>query len=129
VFAIFAGFAHWFPLFFGLTLHSRWSKVHFVSIFIGVNATFFPQHFLGLRGIPRRYSDYPDAIIKWNIVSSIGSILSFLALLLFIFILWEAFISQRNPICSGHQASFIEWQELIPLDFHNLPETSIITSP
>nr|ANP26484.1 cytochrome c oxidase subunit 1 [Laeonereis culveri] len=129
VFAIFAGFAHWFPLFFGLTLHSRWSKVHFVAMFVGVNATFFPQHFLGLSGMPRRYSDYPDAMMKWNIISSMGSMLSFLALLLFIFILWEAFISQRNPICSSHQASFMEWQELMPLDFHNLPETVIITSP
>lgn len=129
VFAIFGGFAHWFPLFTGLTLHARWTKTHFAVIFIGVNATFFPQHFLGLRGMPRRYSDYPDAIIKWNVISSMGSIISFVALLLFIFIIWEALTAQRRTICASHQASSLEWQDLLPLDFHNSPETIIITTP
>lgn len=129
VFAIFAAFTHWFPLFTGLTLHSRWTKVQFFIIFIGVNLTFFPQHFLGLRGMPRRYSDYPDALIKWNVVSSIGSLLSFTALLFFIFILWEAFASQRTVIARPHIPTSIEWRDILPLDFHNLRETGIITSP
>lgn len=128
VFAIFAAFTHWFPLFTGLTLHSRWSKVQFFIIFIGVNLTFFPQHFLGLRGIPRRYSDYPDALIKWNVVSSIGSLLSFTALILFIFILWEAFASQRPVIARPHIPTAIEWNDILPLDFHNLRETGVIVS-
>jgi len=96
-------------------------------MFTGVNLTFFPQHFLGLRGIPRRYSDYPDAFTKWNIISSIGSLLSFFALLMFIFIIWEAFASQRPIISSQHIPSSIEWNDILPLDFHNLNETGIIT--
>jgi cytochrome c oxidase subunit 1 len=91
VFALFAAFNFWFPVLTGLTLHARWAKAHFFVIFIGVNLTFFPQHFLGLAGIPRRYSDYPDGYITWNVVSSIGSIISFVGVLYFMFILWEAF--------------------------------------
>jgi len=129
VFALFAAFTHWFPLLTGLTLHERWAKIHFFLIFIGVNLTFFPQHFLGLAGIPRRYSDYPDALTKWNIISTVGSTTSFIALLLLIFLLWEAFASQRPAIFSSHQATFLEWQDLLPPDFHNPAETGSITSP
>ena len=129
VFAIFAAFVHWFPLFTGLSLHSRWTKAHFFIIFAGVNLTFFPQHFLGLAGIPRRYSDYPDAFTKWNIISSIGSIISFVALLFFIFIIWESFISQRTIISSSHSPSSLEWSDITPLDYHNTPETGILILP
>lgn len=129
VFSIFAGFNHWFPLFSGVTLHSRWTKIHFFVIFIGVNITFFPQHFLGLAGIPRRYSDYPDAYSNWNVLSSVGSIIRFVALIIFICIIWEAFASQRSVIRSSHQSTFLEWQDNLPLDFHNIPETGIILRP
>jgi cytochrome c oxidase subunit 1 len=129
VFAIFAAICHWFPLIFGVTLHPRWTKAQFFLIFLGVNITFFPQHFLGLRGIPRRYSDYPDAFIKWNVVSSIGAIISFIALLLFIFIIWEALASQRRVVARPHIPSSIEWRDTLPLDFHNISETGLITSP
>uniref|UniRef100_UPI0030E52336 cytochrome c oxidase subunit I n=1 Tax=Pilargis wolfi TaxID=3023926 RepID=UPI0030E52336 len=129
VFALMAAFNHWFPLMTGITLHARWSKIHFFIMFIGVNLTFFPQHFLGLSGMPRRYSDYPDAFTKWNIISSIGSMISFIALLFFIFILWEAFASQRPVITASHQPTSLEWQDMLPLDFHNLPETGMITCP
>ena len=128
VFAIFAGFTHWFPLFTGLTLHRRWGISQFFLIFIGVNLTFFPQHFLGLAGIPRRYSDYPDAYTKWNVVSRIGSIVSFVALLYFIFLLWEAFASQRGLVSSNHIASSLEWKYTTPLDFHRHAETAAIIS-
>ena len=126
VFALFAAFTHWFPLLSGITLHARWTKAQFFIIFIGVNLTFFPQHFLGLSGIPRRYSDYPDAFIIWNVVSSIGSLLSFTALIFFIFILWEAFSSQRGVISSLHIPSSMEWHETLPLGFHNLEESGVI---
>jgi cytochrome c oxidase subunit 1 len=63
VFAVIAGATHWLPLLFNIRFRPKILKVQFVSIFIGVNLTFFPQHFLGLNGIPRRYSDYPDAFV------------------------------------------------------------------
>nr|UOU20221.1 cytochrome c oxidase subunit 1 [Glycera sp. i ZZ-2021] len=129
IFSIFAGFCHWFPLFTGLTLNQQWAKAHFFTMFLGVNITFFPQHFLGLAGMPRRYSDYPDAYTKWNIVSSVGSMISMVAVIMFIFILWEALASQRAVLSSTHQPTFMEWQDSLPLDFHNLPETGIITAP
>lgn len=128
VFAIFAGFTHWYPLIVGVSLHARWSKVHFILIFLGVNLTFFPQHFLGLAGMPRRYSDYPDAFIKWNVVSSVGSIMSFVSVLLFIFLLWESIISQRSIVTSTDQPSSLEWEDFLPLDYHNLGETGLIVS-
>ncbi len=109
VFSIFGGVNYWFPVITGLTLHSRWTKIHFFITFIGVNLTFFPQHFLGLAGIPRRYSDYPHAYAMWNSLSSIGSIISFVGLLFFIFILWESFAAQRGVISSTAQVASAEW--------------------
>jgi cytochrome c oxidase subunit 1 len=109
VFGIFTALTHWFPLLTGLTLHPRWTKAQFYMMFLGVNLTFFPQHFLGLSGIPRRYSDYPDAITKWNILSSIGAILSFTALLIFIAIVWEAIAAQRCVVARPHIPTSIEW--------------------
>jgi len=128
VFAIFAATSHWFHLFTGVILHQRWRKAQFIVIFIGVNLTFFPQHFLGLSGIPRRYVDYPDTYITWNILSSIGAIISFCGLLIFIFIIWKSLSSQRNIICINHIASSIEWRQILPLAYHSYNETVLITS-
>jgi len=77
-------------------------------MFVGVNITFFPQHFLGLNGIPRRYSDYPDAFTIWNGVSSLGSIISFISILIFMFILWESLLRARNIIFTTHSRTRIE---------------------
>lgn len=114
VFAIITRFIHWFPLITGFRLNNFYLNVQFISIFIGVNLTFFPQHFLGLRGIPRRYSDYPDSFLTWNIVSSIGSIISILRLTLLIFIIWEALAAKRKIINIFYLNSSIEWINIYP---------------
>jgi len=95
VFSILGSFVHWFPIIVGLTLHARWLKSQFLVIFIGVNTTFFPIHFLGLSGIPRRYPDYPDSIYYWNAISSFGSNVSLAGILLIIGVIWESLASQR----------------------------------
>jgi len=114
VFAIIASFIHWFPLISGFTLNNFYLNIQFISIFIGVNITFFPQHFLGLRGIPRRYSDYPDTFLFWNIISSMGSLISMLRLTLLIFIVWERLRSKRKIINFFFLNSSLEWQNYYP---------------
>jgi cytochrome c oxidase subunit 1 len=109
VFAIIAGIVHWFPFFFNLTINQNILKIQFYTIFIGVNLTFFPQHFLGLIGIPRRYSDYPDIFLTWNIISSIGSLITFIAILLIVYITWESLACKSLKIFSTSENSRIEW--------------------
>jgi cytochrome c oxidase subunit 1 len=124
VFAIFAGFHHYFPLITGLIIQPQWSKGQFWAMFLGVNLTFFPQHFIGLAGFPRRYSDYPDSFTTWNVISSVGSTISFVALLYFIFILWEALLAQRPLVFIPYMPTSIEWSGgFFPPDHHNKART------
>ena len=88
VFALFSAWYFWIPKITGLNYNMMLGKVHFLIMFIGVNVTFFPQHFLGLQGMPRRISDYPDAFAGWNFVSSLGSIISVVATVLFLYIVY-----------------------------------------
>src|SRR6202041_2403038 len=96
VFAIFAGWYYWFPKMFGYMYSERIGKLHFWVTFIGVNLVFFPQHFLGLSGMPRRYVDYPDAFAGWNLVSSIGSFISGFGVLIFIYGVIDAFVRKEQ---------------------------------
>jgi cytochrome c oxidase subunit 1 len=125
VFAIIAGINQWFPTLTGVTINKTLAKTQFFIIFLGVNLTFFPQHFLGLRGIPRRYSDYPDAYLTWNIVSSVGSIISIFAVVIFLYILWEAITSQRKSIYIISTSTSIEWQNNIPPADHTYNQLNI----
>jgi cytochrome c oxidase subunit 1 len=101
VFALFSGWYFWVPKILGLNYNLLLAKVQFWILFIGVNLTFFPQHFLGLQGMPRRIGDYPDAFAGWNLISSFGSIVSLVAAWLFLYIVYiqliEKKISSRNP--------------------------------
>ena len=126
VFAIMAGIIQWFPLFTGLTINRKYLKIQFFTIFVGVNLTFFPQHFLGLRGIPRRYSDYPDAYTLWNAISSIGRLISLIRVLYLIFILWEAFSVKRYNLSAINISSSIEWLQFFPPAEHSYDEVPVV---
>lgn len=119
-FGIFAAWYYWFPKITGYMYNSFLAKLHFWLAFIGVNMTFFPQHFLGLAGMPRRIADYPEAYAGWNYVSSMGSYLSAFAVLVFIVCIFEAFRKKRvagdNPW--GEGANTLEWQLSSPPPYH-----------
>jgi cytochrome c oxidase subunit 1 len=95
VFALFAGWYFWVPKILGLNYNTILAKVQFWLLFIGVNVTFFPQHFLGLQGMPRRISDYPDAFVGWNLISSFGSIISVVSAWLFLYIVYDQLVGGR----------------------------------
>ena len=120
VFAIFCGWYYWFPKMFGYTYSETIAKLHFWMMFVGVNLTFFPHHFLGLAGMPRRYVDYPDAFHGWNMVSSYGSYLSAAATLVFLVGVVHAFVRKQpagdNPWGPG--ATTLEWTLSSPPPFH-----------
>nr|YP_010406814.1 cytochrome c oxidase subunit I [Labidocera rotunda]URC16615.1 cytochrome c oxidase subunit 1 [Labidocera rotunda] len=114
VFALMGAFINWYPLMVGLTLNPKWLKIQFMLMFVGVNLTFFPMHFLGLAGMPRRYSDYPDSYMYWNVVASVGSIISVVSVMFFLFILWESFVSHRPAIASNYRATSLEMTHTFP---------------
>nr|ACY39526.1 cytochrome oxidase subunit I [Tetropium fuscum] len=126
VFAIMAGIIQWFPLFTGLTLNNNLLKIQFFIMFIGVNLTFFPQHFLGLSGMPRRYSDYPDAFMMWNMISSIGSLISLISVMFLLYIIWESFSVKRKSLMSLSMISSIEWLQYLPPAEHSYSELPIL---
>nr|YP_010925298.1 cytochrome c oxidase subunit I [Sigara lateralis]WKD80501.1 cytochrome c oxidase subunit 1 [Sigara lateralis] len=128
VFAIIGSFIQWYPLFTGLTLNPKWLKIHFMIMFVGVNTTFFPQHFLGLSGMPRRYSDYPDNFTAWNVISSLGSTLSVIGVMFFIYILWESMITKRVVLFQNNMMSSIEWLQNYPPAEHSFNELPMLTT-
>ena len=124
VFGLFAGFYYWFSKMTGYEYSEGLGKLHFWVTFIGVNLTFFPMHFLGLAGMPRRYIDYPDAFAGWNMVASIGSYIGAVGAILFLVVIAEAFMKKRraadNPY--GEGATTLEWQGSSPPPYHTFDE-------
>ena len=130
VFGMFAGFYFWFGKMTGYAYKEIYGKIHFWITFIGVNLTFFPQHFLGLAGMPRRYSDFPDSMSTWNLVSSLGSTISIIGVLWFIFIIYDAFVREEKFVSwyDNNYASnpTLEWVFNSPPEHHTYNELPLI---
>ena len=124
VFSIFAGFYYWIGKMSGRQYPETLGKLHFWLTFIGVNIVFFPQHFLGLAGMPRRIVDYSDAYAFWNYVSSLGAYLSAAGVLLFLYIVYKTFKSGEKCPDSpwGKGATTLEWTLTSPPPFHQFNE-------
>jgi len=127
-FAIFAGFYYWFPKMSGYMYNETLGKLHFWTMFVGVNLVFFPQHFLGLAGMPRRYADYPDAYAGWNYISSIGSYIAAAGLLIFFLMILEAFNRKRVAAANpwGVGATTLEWTLSSPPPYHQFQQLPLI---
>ena len=120
VFSIFAGWYYWFPKMTGYMYSEFWGKLHFWTTFVGANVLFFPQHFLGAAGMPRRYADYPDAYAFWNEVSSVGSYITALGTVFFFIGLAVAFARKEKAAGNpwGEGATTLEWTLPSPPNFH-----------
>lgn len=114
VFALMGGIVTWFPLITGLTIRAGLLKAQFVVMFVGVNLTFFPMHFLGLAGMPRRYSDYPDFYLGWNLVARVGSMISVASVVIFIYIVWERLVSKRVVFFATAASSSLDFTHSFP---------------
>jgi cytochrome c oxidase subunit 1 len=120
LFAMFTGFYYWAPKMTGRMYSETLAKIHFWLLFIGVNLTFFPMHFLGLAGMPRRIPDYPDAFAGWNMVASLGSYVSGISALVFLVLLYKMFKAPKDVPANpwGEGATTLEWTVPSPAPFH-----------
>ena len=129
LFGLFAAFYYWFGKMSGRQYPEWMGKLHFWITFIGANVTFFPQHFLGLAGMPRRIPDYPAVFAGWNHVSTIGSYITFCGALFFLFIIFYTLKFGKkvpnNPWGSG--ATTLEWTVPSPPAFHTFEKTPVFT--
>ncbi|HZL60458.1 MAG TPA: cytochrome c oxidase subunit I [Stellaceae bacterium] len=130
VFGLFCGFYYWIGKMSGRQYNETFGKIHFWTTFIGVNLTFFPMHFLGLAGMPRRISDYPDAYAGWNMVASIGAFISYGSTLFFVFIIFHTLFAGKRVGANywGPSATTLEWTVSSPPPFHSYDALPVITS-
>ena len=121
LFTLFSGWYYWFPKMSGRMYPEFIGKLHFWLAFIGVNLTFFPQHFSGLAGMPRRYADYPEAMAGWNYISSVGSYISGLGTIVFFLGVWMSFARRQQAAANpwGEGADTLEWSLSSPPAFHS----------
>ena len=120
IFGIFSGFYYWIGKMSGYQYNETLGRIHFWMTFVGVNLAFFPQHFLGLAGMPRRIPDYPDAYLHWNFISSMGAFLAVFSAFFFVYVCYRVFRDKvpagDNPW--GEYANTLEWTISSPPPFH-----------
>ncbi len=120
LFGLFSGFYYWIGKMSGYMYSENLGKIHFWLTFIGVNFVFFPMHFMGLSGMPRRIPDYPDAFSPWNFIASMGAFVTALGTLIFFYILWKAFREKKKAPANpwGEGATTLEWKISSPPAYH-----------
>ena len=126
VFTIFAGFTHYFPIFFGVAMNKFWGTIHFWVTFFGVNLTFFPQHFLGLMGMPRRYYDYTRVFWFWHELSRVGSLISFFSIPLFFFSIMKSLSEKKNLPTPVSSVKALERENFFPSPLHTFDEVVFV---
>ena len=128
VFGLFAGWYYWYEKMFGIKYNKMLGHMHFWFMFIGSNLVFFPQHFLGLNGMPRRYVDYPDAFALWNNVSSWGYVITLVGTLIFFVAMIESLLRRRKAEANpwGEGATTLEWTLPSPPPFHQFNELPVV---
>ncbi|WP_366144994.1 cytochrome c oxidase subunit I [Ponticaulis sp.] len=124
VFALFAGWFYWYEKMFGIKYNGFLAGIQFWLMFIGANVVFFPQHFLGLQGMPRRYIDYADGFVLWNQVSSFGYLFILASLFVFFAVVIESVVRRRKADANpwGEYATTLEWTLPSPPPFHQFNE-------
>jgi cytochrome c oxidase subunit 1 len=131
LFGVFAGFYYWFGKMSGRQYDETLGKIHFWLTFVGVNLAFFPQHFLGLAGMPRRIPDYPDAYAGWNMLSSLGAFIAGASAIFFMYVVYRAFTAGEKAADNpwGEGATTLEWTVSSPPPFHTFEELPVVTAP
>jgi len=127
LFGVFAGFYYWIGKMSGRQYPEWAGQVHFWLLMIGVNVTFFPQHFLGLQGMPRRYVDYPEVFAGWNHISSIGAAITAVATVWFIGVALYTVTRGKKVGANywGEGADTLEWTVPSPPEFHTFEHTGL----
>lgn len=135
VFAIFAGFYYWFEKISGFQYSEILGQIHFWGTFVGVNLTFFPMHFLGLAGMPRRIPDYPDSYAGWNAIASYGSYVALFSTLFFFYLVFNTLVTARTTPARKNPWNFenskigsttLEWEISSPPAYHTFNEIPVV---
>jgi len=126
VFTIIVGVITWWPILRGVNINSLLREIQFFTLFMGVNLTFFPIHFLGIQGIPRRYRDYSRRYSYWHALSSLGRIIRIVGTLMLFFIFWEALVSKRILISLNWKSVYQDIKQKWPTILHGNLERPIV---